>query len=391
MPDLDLYSLHQLDRSRSSADLAAQLTAELDATNPRDNLARTRIETARAILADPQRRVRYDAQLADPAAPPVDEATLAHLAGRPVPIQRSGLAAAFASTQSRVLAGVVAALALVLVVVIVVVATSGGGDGDTSTTVAQNSEVPGESVAESNTASSCTKLDADRAWKFWYDWNGGGSGQKKYADGTVLVLDRAVELPAALSGLRNATGFHQVPAGQQYLDALGLDDRTAGAFYHLEGLNELPDGSIMVRAGSPQAAGLKTGKLTQDEVYGAPDPATEAWAVVSVDGVITSQGSSETGSDTSERTAQGPQPATRRTKPNSAKAVFQQSAGAFDVAARDGVVATPGKGVKVLTAIPSLTDYGRTFVLFPGDATLYLGTLYDADGTELDQAATQCA
>lgn len=67
MSDLNLYDIHHLDRSAPSPELAAQLTAQLNAAT--EQLARQRIDAARAILGDPQRRQAYDAQLADPQAP----------------------------------------------------------------------------------------------------------------------------------------------------------------------------------------------------------------------------------------------------------------------------------------------------------------------------------
>lgn len=113
--------------------MAVQLTAQLNATNPRDSLLRSRIDTARAILADPQRRARYDAQLADPAAPTIDERALSAIAGRPVPTApRTGLAGAFAETKAKILAAVVGALALVLVVAVTAVACSGEGSTPTA-------------------------------------------------------------------------------------------------------------------------------------------------------------------------------------------------------------------------------------------------------------------
>lgn len=133
MPHIDLYSVYGLDRRQPSEQLAAALTAQLNAVDPRDQLTRSRIETARAILGDPQRRAAYDRQLDDPQAPPITETTLAALAGRPVPTgpRSGGLAAAFASRQVQVLAGVAGLLVVVLVIVIVAV-TSGGGDDGTS-------------------------------------------------------------------------------------------------------------------------------------------------------------------------------------------------------------------------------------------------------------------
>ena len=77
---IDLYAIYQLDRRQPPEALAAALTTALNATDPRDTLTCNRIDTARAILGDPQRRARYDAALADPNAPTLDEAALAAIA-----------------------------------------------------------------------------------------------------------------------------------------------------------------------------------------------------------------------------------------------------------------------------------------------------------------------
>lgn len=127
MSDLDLYAIHGLDRRAPSPDLAAQLTAQLNTTT--DQITRQRLDVARAILGDPQRRQAYDAQLADPAAPPITEAVLADLAGRPAPVQARPFA------QPRVMAALAAFLGVLLVVVISAVACSGGDDNRSTSTV----------------------------------------------------------------------------------------------------------------------------------------------------------------------------------------------------------------------------------------------------------------
>lgn len=81
---LDIYHAHQLDRIRSSAELAQQLTEQLAAADPRDTMARRRLETARTILGDPARRATYDQQLANPTAPLITEQVLGVLAGQPL-------------------------------------------------------------------------------------------------------------------------------------------------------------------------------------------------------------------------------------------------------------------------------------------------------------------
>ena len=129
MPDVDLYVIHRLDRRQSPAELAAQLTSELTRTDPRDQLARSRIETARVILGDPQRRARYDRQLDDPSAPEITEQTLAQLSGRPAPTAPSGL---FATTKVKVMAVLTVALAIALTIAVSAVACSSGGGSDTT-------------------------------------------------------------------------------------------------------------------------------------------------------------------------------------------------------------------------------------------------------------------
>jgi hypothetical protein len=120
--DLDLYLIHNLDRRAPSPDLAAQLTSQLNAAA--DPVARQRLDTARAVLGDPQRRQAYDAQLADPAAPPITEQTLAALTGRSAPVQAKS--SAFA--RPRVLAALAAFLGVLLIVVVSAVACSGSDD-----------------------------------------------------------------------------------------------------------------------------------------------------------------------------------------------------------------------------------------------------------------------
>lgn len=136
---IDLYRIYQLDRQQPPEALAQQLTERLSATDPSDSPTRGRIETARVILGDSQRRAIYDQQLVDPSGPPVTEQTLAALAGRPVPaapsITRTNL---LATTQGKILAGGAAAVALILLLAIVVVSVSGGdedsgGDAVTAT------------------------------------------------------------------------------------------------------------------------------------------------------------------------------------------------------------------------------------------------------------------
>lgn len=160
MPHIDLYAIYGLDRRQPPEALAAALTAQLDATEPRDTLTRNRIDTARAILGDPLKRARYDAALGNPAAPTLDENALAAIAGRHVPTTaRPSLAGAFAGRQVRVLAAVAAALALVLVVGITAVACS--GDDDEPADIAAASAAS-QQAGESSSKHSRQELEAAR-------------------------------------------------------------------------------------------------------------------------------------------------------------------------------------------------------------------------------------
>lgn len=79
MSKIDLYIAHSLDREATCLELAQTLTAQLDSLDQYDTVNRGRVETARAIIGDPQRRQVYDALLAD-AASHVDEPVLASIA-----------------------------------------------------------------------------------------------------------------------------------------------------------------------------------------------------------------------------------------------------------------------------------------------------------------------
>ncbi|GAA1085139.1 hypothetical protein [Tsukamurella spumae] len=155
---IDLYAIYGLDRRQPPEALAAALTAALNATDPRDQLTRNRIDTARAILGDPARRARYDAALADPNAPTIDESALAAIAGRPVPaaVPKPGLAGAFAGRQVRILSAVTAALALVLVIGVTAVACS---IGDSTPTATQQSGDRPSPSASAGPAASTDPLD----------------------------------------------------------------------------------------------------------------------------------------------------------------------------------------------------------------------------------------
>lgn len=79
MPKINLYTAHSLPAASSCEELMQQLTAQLDSVDEYDTVNRGRVETARAVLGDPQRRTTYDSLLADPAAH-IDEQVLASIA-----------------------------------------------------------------------------------------------------------------------------------------------------------------------------------------------------------------------------------------------------------------------------------------------------------------------
>lgn len=80
MSGIDLYASLGLDRSADPATLAAELDRRISSSWGEDPAKVTQLRNARAILWDAGRRVRYDRQLDDPAAPPVTEQVLEQLA-----------------------------------------------------------------------------------------------------------------------------------------------------------------------------------------------------------------------------------------------------------------------------------------------------------------------
>lgn len=83
MSGIDLYASLGLDRSADPAALAAELDRRISSSWGEDPAKVTQLRNARAILGDAGRRVRYDRQLDDPAAPPVTEQVLEQLASSP--------------------------------------------------------------------------------------------------------------------------------------------------------------------------------------------------------------------------------------------------------------------------------------------------------------------
>lgn len=221
MPGIDLYQIYGLGRSQPPEALAAQLTAQLNATDPRDGLTCTRIETARAVLGDAQKRAQYDAALSGPA--PVTEEVLARLSGRPAPTApRPSLKAQFASKQVRVLTGITAALAVILVVGITAVACSGGSDN--GSTVATGSDAPASSAANAE----CAPADNDNlrtaAW-----------GKDESAPSRVLVLDQRIALPHSMpwtDRTRGGSTYSQLgdTFRVNYRGLTQFQDRTIGVF-----------------------------------------------------------------------------------------------------------------------------------------------------------------
>ncbi|MDJ0454096.1 hypothetical protein [Gordonia amicalis] len=153
MPHIDLYAVHGLDRRQPPEELAAVLTAQLNAVDSRDTLTRNRLETARAILGDPARRARYDAALADPAAPILDENALAAIAGRTAPGVRPTNQPTFAEIKVKILAGVASGLAVALVVAIVAVACSSPDEGTSTPSAASSSSASTSSEHQRSTSS----------------------------------------------------------------------------------------------------------------------------------------------------------------------------------------------------------------------------------------------
>lgn len=153
MPHIDLYAIYGLDRNQSPEGLAGELTAQLNTADPRDTLTRNRIDTARAILGDPARRARYDAALADPAAPILDENALATIAGRTAPGVRPINQSTFAEPKVKILAAVASGLAVTLVVAIVAVACSGADEGTPTPSATSSSSAPTSSEHQRNTSS----------------------------------------------------------------------------------------------------------------------------------------------------------------------------------------------------------------------------------------------
>lgn len=227
MPGIDLYAIYGLDRTHPPEALAAQLTAQLNTTDPRDMVTCSRIETARAILGDPQRRAAYDRQLADPAAPPVTEETLARIAGRPMPTApRPPLREQFASRQVKIVGAVTAALAIVLVVGITAVACSGGGD---SGTTASGGAGNGSTAAASSSSDGCQPSNNEYTSRA--EWDRSRSTAPSYE----VVLTRRIALPRSMpwtDRVRGGTDYYRIGDGFRinYRGLAQFQDHAIGVF-----------------------------------------------------------------------------------------------------------------------------------------------------------------
>ncbi|OBA59250.1 hypothetical protein [Gordonia sp. 852002-10350_SCH5691597] len=329
MHGIDLYAVYRLDRSQPPEALAAQLTTQLNRTDPRDTLTRSRIDTARAILGDPQRRAAYDRQLGDPSAP-VTEEVLARIAGRPMPTApRLSLREQFASTQVKIVGAVTAALAIVLVVAITAVACSGGGDDASTATSGDASTANGgsRSSSASSLPSYCNTANIENSDVEDAKWDDGSPIRS-------IVLDKAFDLPAEFDGLSTYT------------------DAVAGG-----GLTQYQDHSIGVRYDT-KARGFG---------YMTPTDSVEYAAVVSPDGRVISVQRKSADDNTPLNL---PPKSDLRNDP-----VY----GYFSVAAADGsgiTVPAAAAGNKprmnyVLTALADAYDENAVWVLLRGSPDLY--------------------
>lgn len=349
MPGIDLYAIYSLDRGQPPEVLAARLTDALNRSDSRDELTRSRIETARAILGDPVRRARYDAQLADPSAPPITERALAEIAGRPVPTApRTGLAAAFASTQTRLLAGVAIVLAVVLVVVVAVLA--GGDNGDDATQASRRdttSASPSDTVESSASSSSasgddrwnCRPVPADEV----YD------ALNEAVPSATFVIERTVDLPPTFSGLSRVVNNNAIGDLSEYRET-----------HNYEGLTALADGSVAVTLNQPPQTVLNLYRQERAAV-----------AVVTPDGNVTDRGV-----------------VAANARPQGA------SDDHYQIAARPQIAGLPADytdyGGRMLSAINSTTESSVVFALLPKSDKLYIGGLFDLGNTPVDEAVAAC-
>lgn len=340
MPQLDLYSIYALDRRQPSEQLAAALTAQLNSADPRDQLTRSRIETARAILGDPQRRAAYDRQLDDPQAPPITETTLAALAGRPVPTgpRSGGLAAAFASRQVQVLAGVAGLLVVVLVIVIVAV-TSGGSDGGSAPTA--ESAGAGRATTRTGKSADCTQTyltDSTTALPDYMSWSSGPRPSE------VLVLTAQYDLPSQFAPLSTAA----------------VDNPNGVMQAVTAKLTQFQDKTVGVQITSQNPAATRNSEL-RTQTY---------LAVVNQDGAVAK--------------TYGPVGLDDSSLPRSFDLARRATSGYYRVEAADGVQipsAADGDAKHkefVISALPDAFDHHIVWMLMRGSNKLYKANFYKA-------------
>lgn len=228
MPGIDLYQVYGLDRSQPPQILAAVLTDQLNHVDPRDMVTRSRIDTARAILGDPQRRAAYDAQLGNPAAPPVTEEALARISGRPVPTApRPPLRGQFASKQVKIVGAVTAALALALVVSITAIACSGGGDS--GTTASGGATGNGSTAAAPSSSDGCEPSNNEYLSRA--EWDRSTTSAPSYA----VILTRRIALPRSMpwtDRVLGGTTYHLLGDGFRinYRGLAQFQDHAIGVF-----------------------------------------------------------------------------------------------------------------------------------------------------------------
>ncbi len=264
---IDLYRIYQLDRQQPPEALAQQLTERLSATDPSDSLTRGRIETARAILGDSQRRAIYDQQLGDPAAPPVTEQVLAALAGKPVPSAPSiTLTSLFASTQGKIIVGGAIALVLILLVVIAVAAISGDEDGG-GAAVTASSLSDGKSSRGSGEVIANTRISRT-AW-----------GKKDSRPSSAIVLTKETPLPADFDPERSPNGAPCSSSGLYGFPGIGAglvqyQDKSSGYVLPVlpEGSESRDDSSLEIAVLDPQGNLVSTTTYTPDDWDTAPEP-----------------------------------------------------------------------------------------------------------------------
>lgn len=344
MPHLDLYRIYGLDPQAGAPELAQRLTSQLNATDPRDTLVRSRIKTARTILGGPQ-RAQYDQHLADPEAPTIDEGALAAMAGQSVPApERSGLAGAFAHPRVKLLASVAGALTLLLVILAAVIATS-SDNGDK----ADNAAAPG---IASNSATASTSTNC---WVTTSELLRNTRWSRATTPGYSLLLTDQIHLPSQFAALKDQT--------------YGFGDHATAPFSIDGGLTQYQDKNVGILRG------------TSRKKLGGND-ATMDLAIVSPDGALISQRTY-----TEDERSQIPK------KFDLAK---DFTTGYHRIEAEQGVTipaAAAGDEVNknFATAImPDAFDKKVLWVLLRGSAALYKASVFNLETPTVTPAADRC-